>query len=89
MDLIETCLEEDVDVPIAARKQLAKLLEILCTQFDWWLDSNKKVFPDGDDQYAEAINNTRSRALETLVKFGWWLRRNDRASRCFRGNDDS
>ena len=78
VDLIETCLEEDVDVPIAARKQLAKLLEILCTQFDWWLDSNKKVFPDGDDQYAEAINNTRSRALETLVKFGWWLRRNNR-----------
>ena len=77
VDLIETCLEEDMDVPIAARKQLAKLLEILCTQFDWWLDGGKKVFPDGDDQYAEAINNTRSRALETLVKFGWWLRRND------------
>ena len=50
---------------------------MLCTQFDWWLDSGKKVFPDGEDQYTEAINNTRSRALETLIKFGWWLRRND------------
>ena len=58
-------------------QQLAKLLEMLCTQFDWWLDNKKKVFPDGNDQYAEAINNTRSRALENLIRFGWWLRRND------------
>ena len=77
VDLIETCVKEDVNVPSSAGEQLAKLLEILCTQFDWWLDGGKKVFPDGDDQYAEAINNTRSRALETLVEFGWWLRRND------------
>ena len=77
VDLIETCVKKDVNVPSSAGEQLAKLLEMLCTQFDWWLDGGKKVFPDGGDQYAEAINNTRSRALETLVEFGWWLRRND------------
>ena len=76
VDLIETCLEEDMDVPISVRKRLIKLLEMLCTQFDWWLDSGKKVFPDGDDQYAEAINNTRSRALESLC--GLWLRKKER-----------
>ncbi len=77
VDLIETCLEEDIGVPISVRKRLIKLLGMLCTQFDWWLDSGKKVFPDGEDQYAEAINNTRSRSLENLLKFSYWVRRND------------
>ena len=77
VDLIETCLKEDVDVPISFQGKLSKLLEILCTQCDWWLDSGKKVSPDENDQYTEAINNTRRRALEKLIRFGCWLRRND------------
>ena len=77
VDLIDACLEEEINVPISFRKQLAKLLELLCTQYDWWLDSGKKVSPDENDQYTEAISNTRSRALESLVRCGWWLRRND------------
>ena len=73
---ISTCLEEDVDVPITARGQLAKLLEMLCTQFDWRLDRDQKIFLNRDDPFAEAIN-TRSWALQTLVNFGFWLRRHD------------
>ena len=38
---IETCLGQDVDVPESARIQLAKLLEILCTQYDRHLDRKK------------------------------------------------
>ena len=76
-DFIGACLEEEVDVPISVRGQLAKLLEMLCTQFDSWLDSGKRVLPYQDDPIAEGINNTRSSALETLVKFGFWLRRQD------------
>ena len=79
-DFISVCLEKDVDVPIAFREQLAKLLERLCTQFDWRLDNNRPVFLNRDDPLAEGINNTRSRALESLVEFGFWLRRNDSMS---------
>ena len=78
---IKVCLEEDVDVPLSAREQLAQLLKMLCTQFDSWLDCDKRVFLDGDDPYAEGINNTRSFALLILVYFGHWLRRHDSKSK--------
>ena len=74
---ISTCLEKDVDVPITARGQLAKLLETLCTQFDWRLDENKSVILNRYDPLTEGINNTRSRALQELVNFGIWLRQHD------------
>ena len=74
-DFIGVCIEKDV--PISAQKQLAKLLETLCTQFDWRLDRNKPVLSTHDDQLTEAFSNTRSRALRTLVDFGFWLRRHD------------
>ena len=77
---IETCLEKDVDVPVTAREQLAKLLEILCTQYDRHLDQQEVDFLNRNDLIDEAINNTRGRALETLVKFGFWLRRHDSGS---------
>ena len=77
---IEACLEEEVDGPIADREQLAKLLKILCTQFDSWLDCDKRIFLNQNDPYAEGINNTRSRALGTLVQFGFWLQRHDSGS---------
>ena len=76
-DFVETCLKNDVDVPITTRDPLAKLLEMLCTQFDWRLDRNNPIVLNRDDQLAEAINNTRSRAMESLVHFGSWLRRHD------------
>ena len=74
----EACL--DMDVPISARRQLVKLLKMLCTQFDSRLDLDKRVFLNRNNLYAEGINNTRSRVLETVVKFGFWLRRHDSAS---------
>ena len=76
-DFVGACIEKDVDVPISAREQLAKLLDTLCIQFDWRLDEDKPVLLNRSDQLTEAINNTRSRALESLVNFGFWLRRRD------------
>lgn len=76
-DFVGVCVAEDVDAPVSARDHLAKLLDLLCTQFDWMLDEDKPVFLNSSDQLAEAINNTRSRALESLVNFGFWLRRHD------------
>ena len=69
-DFIEVCLEKDVDVPVAARAQLVKLLDMLCTQFDWHLDRDS----DRNDLINEAVQNLRSHGLQNLVKFGFWLR---------------
>ena len=76
-DFVGVCIAKDVNVPISAREHLAKLLGMLCTQFDWRLDEDRPVLLNRSDQITEAINNTRSRALESLVNFGFWLRRND------------
>ena len=76
-DFIATCLEKNVDVPITARGQLTTLLEMLCTQFDSRLDRELNPIDTIIDPCTEGINSTRGRALENLVKFGFWLRRHD------------
>ena len=76
-DLVGACFEQDVDVPTAFQGQLAHLLDVLCTEFDWRLDQDQPVVLDRNEPLTEAINNTRSRALEALVNFGLWLRRNE------------
>ena len=68
-DFIEACLEENIDIPVSAWGQLVKLLDMLCTQFDWHLDRDS----DRNDPIDEALNNLRSRALQNLIKFGFWL----------------
>ena len=65
--LYETCLKKGVDVPVAARGQLAKLLEMLCTQYDRHLDQQEEDPLNRNDLIDEAINNTRGRALEALL----------------------
>ena len=68
-------LKRTPNVPITVREQLATLLETLCTQYDWNLDENNPNRLYRKDPLIQGINNTRSRALEDLVKFGFWLRR--------------
>ena len=68
-DFVGACLEKEVNVPISARQALASLLDKLCTQYDRRLDDGEPVLLNRDDQLTEAINNTRSRALEDLVEF--------------------
>jgi hypothetical protein len=74
VDFIEVCLKKDTSLPVAARDDLANLLQHVCIQFDWWLDCDRPVVLNHDDQITEAINKTRSRALEALVNFGFWVR---------------
>ena len=76
-DFIETCLERDSEVPISNREHLVCLLGILCTQYDWLLDQKVQTPVNGDDRLIEAIDTTRGRALENLVKMGLWARRSD------------
>jgi len=75
VDFIDTCVNKDTDAPIAARDGLADLLRQACCQFDWRLNQERPVLINHDDPITEAINNTRSRALESLVAFGFWVRR--------------
>lgn len=74
-DLIGLCVNKDSRISIEAKASLAKLLKLLCTQYDWRLDSDKPVLLNRDDQLTEAINNTRSRGLESLVHYGFWVRK--------------
>ena len=76
-DFVEACIEAGADAAVSASHQLTKLLDALCTEFDWRLDNNQPVLLDRDEPFTEAINNTRSRALGSLVKFGLWLKGND------------
>ncbi|HEY3489470.1 MAG TPA: hypothetical protein VGK27_05025 [Candidatus Deferrimicrobiaceae bacterium] len=75
VDFIDACVNKDTGVPATARDGLANLLQHVCIQFDWRLDRDRPVLLNRDDQITEAINNTRSRALESLVNFGFWIRR--------------
>lgn len=74
-DLVGSCLSEDVGAPIDFREDLSLILRMLCEQADSRLDNDDAVTSDGHDYLTEAINNTRSRALESVVEFGFWLRR--------------
>ena len=53
---------------------------MLCTQFDRHLDQQEADLSIQNDLIDKAINNTRCRALETLVRYGFWLRRHDSES---------
>ena len=77
LGFINTCLEKEVNVPVEARERLAKLLKMLCTQYDRHLDQQEEDLLNRNDLINEAINNTRGRALEALLQFGFWLRRHD------------
>ena len=76
-DLVRTCTKKEVDAPISTKGRLTKLLVLLCTQYDWQLDKEDPEYLGSNDYLTTAINNTRSRALEYLVNFGLWLKRND------------
>lgn len=74
-DFIGLCVKKDIDVPIDFRQRLFSLLKMLCTQYDRQLDDNEPVLLNKDEPLTEAINCTRSRALESIVDYGYWVRR--------------
>jgi len=75
VDFIDACVDKDTNAPITARDGLANLLQKVCSQLDWSLDHDRPILLNQDDPITEAINNTRSRALVSLVNFGFWIRR--------------
>lgn len=81
MDFVETCLEEEVNVPFTARSSLASLFALLCNQSDGRLDHDRSFVRDRANLVSEAINNTRSRALYRLIGYGKWVKTHDPADR--------
>ncbi len=75
VDFVDTCIKQNTDVPISARQGLGNLLRLVCNQPDCRLDHDLKVVRNRS-LITQAINNTRSRALDSLVDFGFWIRRN-------------
>ena len=73
-DLVETYLNGKPQVSASVMERLENLLDMLCTQPDWPLDNSIPVRTDRFEPFDEAINNTRSRALRSLVKFGLLLK---------------
>ena len=79
-DFVETCVEKDSTIPASHRQSLANLLDTLCTEYDRQLDENERTLLNQDNSVIEAVNNTRSRALKSLVDFGYWVRRQTKNS---------
>lgn len=75
VDFIDACVDKDTQAPISAREGLYNLLDQVCNQFDERLENHRQVLANEDDPIIEAINNTRSRGMESLVNFGLWIRR--------------
>lgn len=75
IDFINACFAKEANINITARNNIAKILKQLCTQFDWRLDQDLPVLLNRDDQVTEAINCNRSKAIESLINFGFWIRR--------------
>ena len=74
-NFVAACVKKEIEAPISAREGLAGLLRTMITQADTRLDEARQVLLNRDDPITEAINNVRSRALETLINFGLWVRR--------------
>jgi len=77
VDLVEACISEEVSVSAEWQPQIYELLRLACTVQDQRLDKNGAIVTPRD-YLTDAINTTRGRALENLVSYGWWLRRQER-----------
>ena len=67
-------------------RRILEILKILCTQFDKRLDQSQptislweidqdEILKNPNDYLQEAVNSTRSRALEQLIQLGYYLRK--------------
>lgn len=77
VDFVEVCFKKESQVPTTFRARFFKLLEKICLEPDWQLDGEHSVFSNERDYLTDAINRTRSRALENISKYGRWVREND------------
>ena len=90
VDFIEDCIKAISKQNITPEEQIIQhIIEVskmLCTQFDKGLDQiqptvsffgvdQDEVLKNPNDYLHEAVNNTRSRALEQLIQFGYYIKK--------------
>ena len=75
VDLARTCIDAGPEVAAVNRERFVNVLKRVCTEFDWSLDTDQPAPSHGDDPYSQAINCTRSRALEGLIQLAVQLKR--------------
>lgn len=73
-DFMEHLLKKEVDLPFTLRFPVFQVLKQLCQQGDYYLDNDHEVF---NDALGTAINQTRGRALESLIEYGYWVRKHE------------
>jgi hypothetical protein len=77
VDFIEVCISKDVNIGLDWRPRVLELLRAACVAPDYYLDTNRGIITPRD-YLTDAINTTRGRALENLLKYGFWVRRNEK-----------
>ena len=75
VDLVEACLTKEVGVPIEWQTRLFGLINAAAIGADRYLDEDKPIVKPRD-YLTDAINTTRGRALQNLISYGFWIRRN-------------
>ena len=77
VDFTRVCIDAGPEIAAANRDRLVNALKRVCTEFDWRLDTNQPAGSAGDDPYSQAINRTRSRALENIILLAVQLKGHD------------
>lgn len=76
VDFVAACIGKDVNIGVDWRSRIFAVLKTACVAPDYYLDEDRPVITPRD-YLTDAINTTRGRALEALLQYGFWLRRND------------
>lgn len=74
VDFVAACVGKEVNIAIEWKSRLLALLSAACAAPDYYLDSDLAIITPRD-YLTDAINTTRGRALEALLQYGAWLRR--------------
>ncbi len=76
VDLVKACVDKDKGIGDEWRPRIIALLEPACVAEDFFLDEDRAVVTPRD-HLTDAINTMRGRALEGLLDYGYWVRRNE------------
>lgn len=79
VDVVAACVKTEVDVGLQWRPRLIALLKAACVSADYYLDSNKPIITPRDF-LTDAINTMRGRAIENLIRYGFWVRRHQESA---------
>jgi hypothetical protein len=75
VDFVGSSISKEVNISPQWQKRVLDLLTAASVAPDYYLDTDRAVITPRD-YLTDAINTTRGRALETLMEYGFWVRRN-------------